>query len=184
MNDYVDIGDGLQANTEAAHGVGAATGWGPIQPITSGGSWGGGTDTARVVWEPGGNRSASLTLDFGGQTGASKFMALRWLDGMSGMDSFEFVVQDGFGHVSGGWLNNGVTNPEQWFDLVAWDVGPMWGVSTVTITATGAQWPGQPQWGQVAFSEAASYTIPAPVASVLVLVGVGIVGWIKRRRLI
>ena len=99
--DFVDIGDAGLANTEATHNL---EGWGPIEPDTHGGGWGGiATDSSspdkktRVAWfkpaEGTDLRSASFTLNAG--TSSENLLKLKVLDGV-GDDSFAVYVNDNF----------------------------------------------------------------------------------------
>jgi hypothetical protein len=96
--DFVDIGD---ANTETTHNL---EGWGPIEPDTHGGGWGGiATDSSspdkktRVAWfkpaEGTDLRSASFTLNAG--TSSENLLKLKVLDGV-GDDSFAVYVNNSF----------------------------------------------------------------------------------------
>ncbi|OGM09339.1 hypothetical protein A2Z67_04010 [Candidatus Woesebacteria bacterium RBG_13_36_22] len=89
--DRVDIGNEI---SEAGHSL---TGWGPIEPDTHGGNWGGCGNTnpcdLRTVYayNEGTNnegKDASFVLDFG--MGASKELVLRILDGA---DVDDFIVK-------------------------------------------------------------------------------------------
>ena len=173
--DYVDIGN---LASEAGH---ALAGWGAIFPPPPGY---GGEANGRVIWEATGN-TASLTMDFGAQAG-NKYLALRWLDGIAdagqvpvtSSDSFEFTVTNALG----GWVGDSTnTNTEDWYDLVAFNVGAVTGTQTIRLTATSGKWASWAQYGQVAFSEVATYAVPAPGAALLAAIGLSFVGWIKRR---
>jgi hypothetical protein len=148
--DYVNIGD---EESEVGHNL---LGWGPVEPASSGGVWGAEPD-CRVLWEAGTGdeaRSASIDVDFGSTLGV-KFLAMRWLDGISYGDHFEFTISGVLGTFT---LTDGSTgHPEAWYDLGVWNVGPVTGVHTVTLTATGAPWSGFGTYGQVAFSEMATF---------------------------
>jgi hypothetical protein len=153
--DYVNIGD---EESEAGNNL---AGWGPVEPATSGGVWGNEPNT-RVLWEAGsdgGCRSASIDLDFGSTLG-TKYLAMRWLDGISYADHFEFAVSTVPGGTvvfSGSVQDGAAGHGETWFDLGAWNVGPITGMHTVTLTATGAAWSMFSTYGQVGFSEMATF---------------------------
>lgn len=175
--DWVDIGTGTEGHN--------LQGWGNALSPTSG--YGGATDTLRVIWGGGddGATTATVDMDFG-QNAGDKYIAFRWLDGQAAGkplvatdtagDSFEFTVG-----ASGGTVINSVDTPETWYELYAWNVGPLTGVNTVTITALDDKWSGWNTYGQVAFSEIATYAVPAPGAVLLVVLGLGVVGALRRR---
>lgn len=78
--DYIDIGD---TGSEAGHKL---KGWGPVEPATSGGNYGG-IDDARVTWEPGArntrrHRLASFVLRVPRRSMVTQ-LKLRVLDGLA-----------------------------------------------------------------------------------------------------
>ncbi len=154
--DFVDIGDPA---SEAGHNMALAGpgAWGPIEPQTSGGNYGG-EDDCRAIWEAGTqDLSATIDMDFG-QGWGTKYLALRWLDGISNQgqtanDSFDISVS-GF---AASLVNGTASHPETWYDVCVWNVGPLTGVHTVTLTATGTAWTHQGTYGQVAFSSISTY---------------------------
>lgn len=178
MYDFVDIG---KLGSEAGH---AMNSWGPIQPLTSGGNWGGGED-CRVIWDPlTGSRSATISVDFGPQVGPNKYLALRWLDGQAwvtgGTDSFDIWLGGVGGQFIGSVLN-GTAAQELWYDMGVWNCGPLVGVVPVTLNATGPMWGSFGTYGQVGFSQAATFTVPAPGAALLGVIGLSAIAWIRRR---
>lgn len=93
---YVDIGNPA---SEAGH---AMAGWGPVEPATHGGGWGGigGEDPpgrCRTIWSPSEDEPAenwaTLELDFGSSPTLAKSLAVRYLDGGSD-DSFDILIDD------------------------------------------------------------------------------------------
>ena len=164
--DYVDIGD---VPTEVGHNL---AGWGPVEPATTGGAWGG-EDHCRVIWEAGSpdvyalvGRTATIDMDFGSTLG-TKFLALRWLDGIGYDDGFDFTVSGVAGTFS---VTDGAPgHSETWRDLGVWNVGPITGWHTVTLSATGTAWGSFGTYGQCAFSEMATFVAncwPEPPAEV------------------
>jgi hypothetical protein len=145
--DEVDIGD---LSSEDDHGV---SGWGPIEPATHGGGWGGassgildtGDTDLRTVWAPSigdDNPSASLTLSTGDYVGTTLFIIA--LDGLAD-DSFDVYVGEDLvysyewsGSTSEFWVEHGIP--------VHIDPGM---TITVTITATADAWGGIDTWGQL-----------------------------------
>jgi len=195
MQDYADIGNpGVAPGQEQTQLSGvarllnptvAAADWGQIEGTAVRGGYGG-EDDLRVIWGDGdatGAVWANIGMDFGPQQ-ADKFLAVRWLDGISNTgglpdDSFEIFID---GNLLGAVRNGTPNHPERWYDLGVWDVGSLQGVHTVTLSATGAAaWPLFGTYGQVAFSEIATYTVPVPGAVLLGAIGLGLVGWVKRR---
>jgi len=158
-HDYVDIGNPA---TETGH---AFTGWGPIEPDTHGGSWGGiGGETppgkCRTIWSPEEDDPvenwASLDLDFGVSDTEPKCLAFRHLDGGSD-DSFDVSID--------GTMVLTITAPpstETWYWAYI-DVTGYTGIHTVRFEATAA--PGGPfnPDGQVAIDKIYIGTQVTPV---------------------
>ena len=167
----VDIGD------EASEGARDmdANGWGPIEPDTHGGNWGGiGIDEeenesidrkCRVIWPAGEyeNTSATITLDRCCKNGAVKTIVVRHLDGTAD-DSFTVEVKDNHGQ----WVKIGeyidepeANDEEEWhetrFELPngrKLQLGRGLEVEiklTATSTTDPAWWSGFDTYGQVAF---------------------------------
>ena len=104
--DYVDIGD---PDSEAGHSL---IGWGPVEPETSGGNYGG-IDDCRVTWEAGDAdriryRAASFVMKMPRGSRAT-CLKLKVLDGLAD-DSFKVYV--GFRRVYK--YNGEQTDSEDW----------------------------------------------------------------------
>jgi hypothetical protein len=134
---FVDIG------TPASEAAYYPEGWGPIQPDTSGGNWGGiASDPlspdkkARVMWEATDDPSASLTFPT-----SITAMAVRHLKGLAD-DSFDVEV----GVASWGSAVDNVSDSE------VWAISSFMGTpgKKLTLTATGEAWSGFDTYGQVA----------------------------------
>ncbi len=135
---FVDIGTPL---SEAAF---SPAGWGPIQPDTSGGSWGGiaadplsPDGKGRVIWDASDNDpSASLTFP-----SVITAMAVRHLKGLAD-DNFDVEV----GAASWGSAVDDVSGSE------VWAISSFMGTpgKKLTLTATGDPWSGFDTYGQVA----------------------------------
>jgi hypothetical protein len=156
MLDSVDIGD---IASEGGHEV-SYSDWGPIEPTTHGGNWGGiGSETppgmCRVVWHAAGDTTlgyATLTLDTGG-AGFARHIVLRVLDGIAD-DSFNVYVKN----PGGDWAlvyfyDCDPSTSEYWVehDIYSFPAGK--GQDTtieVKIEATGDPWSGFNTYGQLA----------------------------------
>ncbi len=158
-HDYVDIGNPA---SEAGH---ALTGWGPIEPDTHDGNWGGiGGESppgkCRTIWSPVEDDPvenwASLELDFGISDTETKFLTFRHLDGGSD-DSFELSI-DGAVVLS-------ITAPpgtETWY-WASIDVTGYTGIHTVRFEATAPQGSYFNPYGQVAIDKIYIGTQVTPV---------------------
>jgi len=136
--DYVDIGD---PDSEAGHTM---AGWGPIEPETSGGSYGG-IDNCRPIYAPeDGDDWATIDLDFGDDPTVCKIFTIHHLDGHT-QDSFEVYIDGVLVHTYPG---DDLTS-ENWYQLVL-DVC-FTGVNTVKFVSTAPQWSGWDTYGQMCF---------------------------------
>jgi len=135
---FVDIGTPL---SEAAF---SPVGWGPIQPDTSGGSWGGiaagplsPDGKCRVIWDASDDcRSASLTFPT-----VITALGVRHLKGLAD-DDFDVDV----GAASWGSAVDDVSGSE------VWAISSFMGTpgKKLTLAATGFEWSGSETYGQVA----------------------------------
>jgi len=148
-HDYVDIGNPA---SEVGH---ALAGWGPIEPDTHGGSWGGiGGESppgkCRTIWSPEEDDPvenwASLELDFGISDTETKCLTFRHLDGGSD-DSFDLSID--------GTLVQSIAAPpgtETWY-WASIDVTGYTGVHTVRFEATAPEGSLFNPYGQVAIDK-------------------------------
>jgi hypothetical protein len=148
--DEVNIGD---TTSEYNHDL---VGWGPIEPATHGGGWGGaafgilttGDTDLRTVWAPSigdNDPSASLKLSTGGFMGT--VLRIISLDG-SADDSFEVYID---GELSF-YYNSDPSTSEFW---VIHDIPVMIESDrtvTITIKSIGTAWSGINAWGQLGIS--------------------------------
>jgi hypothetical protein len=139
--DGVNIGE---PTSEAGHDL---VGWGPIEPATHGGGWGGGDDgTIRTTWAPSiedNDPSASLTFDSTDWFGTT--LKLKVLDGMAN-DDFEVYVGDTL-------VYSYTCDPSTTEYWVTHEIPvKVTGAVLVTIKATGPAWSGIDTWGQLGVS--------------------------------
>jgi hypothetical protein len=144
--DEVDIGDPV---SEGSHNL---NGWGPIEPDTHGGGWGGaaegiletGDTNCRVTWAPSVNDndpSATLTLSTGDYIGTT--LVIIALDGAAD-DSFDVYIDGDLVY-----SYTGEMGAEVWYQHgIPVYIEPGTTV-TITITATGPAWGGIDTWGQL-----------------------------------
>ena len=165
-HDYVDIGNPA---SEAGH---ALTGWGPIEPDTHGGGWGGiGSETppgkCRTIWslEEGDpvENWASLEMDFGISDTETKCLAFRHLDGGSD-DSFDISID---GTVVLSVSAPPTTEVWLWADV---DVTGYTGIHTVKFEATASEGTYFDPYGQVAIDKIyiGTQVTPVPVDDVTI----------------
>jgi len=146
--DYVDIGN---PSSEKGHKM---TGWGPVEPSTSGGNWGSiAPGDCRVVWEKGTgdlSRSAYLQMKVRKGYGPATHLKLRVLDGQAD-DSYMVLVNHQLVH----WAVLSPGSGETWvthdIDLTTAFPGGVKGAVNVVIVAFGPAWSGHGTYGQVAF---------------------------------
>ena len=157
MLDSVDIGE---TTSEAGHNV-AFPDWGPVEPATHGGNWGGfgaSSEDCRVVWHDASDPTpgyATLTLDTTalGETGFARRIVLRVLDGIAD-DSFDVYVMN----PGGDWAlvyeyTCDPSTSEYWVDhdIYSFPAGKGQGTTIdIKIEATGDTWTGFDTYGQLA----------------------------------
>jgi hypothetical protein len=143
--DYVDIGD---STSESGHSL---AGWGPIEPETAGGTYGG-VDDCRVTYAPGEppeQNWATLVMNFGPEDGSTaKCLVARHLDGMSGADAFEVYVNGNY--VGSYYDDNG--GGENWITS-EFMVSEYSGFCTIEFVSIEDPWANFGLYGQVAFDE-------------------------------
>jgi hypothetical protein len=141
----VDIG---KLTSEAGHNL---VGWGPIEPATSGGNYGG-IDDCRAIYAPEDNDvSASLELDFGYCSCECMVLSMRHLDGIA-KDAFEVYIYP-----------VGSARPDTAYYVYAGNdnTSEIWYETRIQVTVTGRQvvefvstedpWYGWGTYGQVCF---------------------------------
>jgi hypothetical protein len=141
---YVDIGD------ETSETQVAMAGWGPMEPATHGGTWGGiAPGNCRVIWDiSDDDPEATVTFTLPATLEPGK---LKWksLDGTAD-DSYEVYVNDTLVYTYED--TEPIDDPEAWYE-VSQDISalPEASVVTVRFKATGSKWSGFDTYGQVAF---------------------------------
>ena len=153
--------------------------WGPVQPTTSGGGWGGmGTATAplsidqlcRVVWEPTGNIWASVTFPK-----SIWYVDILHLDGIAN-DSFAVSVDS----QPWGLYNDNSSTTEFWvMTRFSGQAGKTLQITSLANPA--APWWGHGTYGTLGIDRIEAY-VPAPGAMLLGGLGTVLVGWLRRRR--
>lgn len=139
--DYVDIGN---PTSEATHNPQS---WGPIEPATSGGSWGGIAGwggTCRVIWSSSdASVDAEVDMNF---SGMPELVSFKHLDG-SADDSFDVFIE---GVNVWSYSDSGIPGENWYVNGFTYDPGDA-GMYTVAFVATGQAWPSWGTYGQVAF---------------------------------
>lgn len=151
--------------------------WGPVEPTTTGGTWGGITTDpesydglCRTVWGPGeDNTGKTASMTFSDLIGS---VDIRHLDGIAD-DQFT-VCMDGVEW--GSYSDMGST--ETW-KTTTFSGTPGY---ELTIWVTGDPWASQSTYGQVAIDRVQATVVPAPGALVLGAMGTAFVGFLRRRR--
>jgi len=172
---FVDLG------TPAGEAGYTLTDWGPVQPTTSGGTWGGmGAGTApgsfdqlcRTVWghTTGGLNWASITFPR-----PITSVTIRHLVGLAD-DSYQVDVKAG--DYYWGSFPDAPSGTEYWTSS-SFSGSPD---KTLVITATGLKWSDFNTYGQLGIDWVDATPIPAPGAILLGSIGVGLVGWMRGRR--
>lgn len=157
--DFVDLGDPA---SESGH---AMAGWGPIEPATSGGAFGG-IDHCRPVYAPeDGDDWATIELDFGDDPTTCKLLTVRHLDGHS-EDTFDLFLGGVLVHSYGG---DGLTT-EHWYTLEL--DACFTGLQTLEFVSTAPQWSGWATYGQMCI-DTITVEEPAGACTLLDLVDVG-----------
>ena len=141
--DFVDIGD---PTSEAGHNL---ISWGPVEPLTHGGSYGG-VDDCRAIWTnfdtpvPA-SVDAYIDLNF---AGGPELVSFVHLSGPAD-DSFEIWIGNNMVFVY-----NDPNNPgESWYASGFNYTPAAAGVVTLRIEAIGAAWGSWGTYGQVCFDE-------------------------------
>lgn len=143
---YVDIGD------EFTEEVCAMAGWGPIEPATHGGNYGG-VDDCRCIWDIS-DDDPEATLTFAVDKASVKRVVLRHLDGLAD-DSFEVYGL----HANGTWVLLDeytdfppASDTKTWFTMTV-DLSDLalGRDLTIKLVATGPKWASFGTYGQVAF---------------------------------
>jgi len=159
--DGVDIGD---TGSEAGHSL---NGWGPVEPTTSGGTWGG-IDDARATWVKGDGRGASFTMNAG--TSSQNELVLRMLDGqaddsfmvfVNGNPVYQYTGKNSPHPGDGNYFGDPSGSDELWHDHRIYVAGS--GTLTISVAAMGAAWSGFDTYGQLGVDQADLYTL-TPVA--------------------
>ena len=158
MLDSVDIGTGSEGHN--------LVGWGPIEPATHGGNWGGFgpapyTGDCRVTWypdqgslPPADTPEATLTLDTTalGEEGFARHIKMRVLDGIAD-DSFNVYVKNTGGDWALVYSYSDSSDSEVWkvHDIYSFPAGKGQGTTIdIKIEATGDPWSGFGTYGQLA----------------------------------
>jgi hypothetical protein len=152
--------------------------WGPVQPTTSGGNWGGlATDSqsldklCRTVYAGDDNPWAIIKFP---DDEKILWAEIRHLDGIAD-DSFDVYVGDGTTwNLWGSYTDVG--SDEVWkITLFSGTPG-----NQLKIVATGGSWWGLETYGQLGIDRVIA-GVPEP-ATLLLLGSAGLVGWLRRRR--
>jgi|GEM_PF-741903 len=146
--DVVDIGD---LDSEAGHNM---VSWGPIEPATSGGSYGN-VDDCRVIYAPesdgDGEAWATIDLNLGPEELTPKYITLRHLEGIA-QDAFDVWLypagKPDYAVKVYSYPGDGRT-AELWYRHTITVAGA--GTHTLLLESTGPLWSGFPSFGQMAF---------------------------------
>ena len=145
MLDMVDIGN---TTSESGHNL---AGWGPIEPATSGGTYGG-IDNCRPVYAPEDQTTtATVDLDFGDNPLMSKCLTLNHLEGIA-VDAFDLYIYPQ-GHPEAAKLIHSYAGDAQtdeiWMQTSI--LAPATGVQTLKFVSTSAPWSSWNVYGQMCF---------------------------------
>jgi hypothetical protein len=150
--------------------------WGPIEPTTSEGSWGGiATDPgsydhlARTVWGANDADWASVSFD-----SSVNSVTIRHLDGGAD-DGFNVYVND---VLWGSYADSGTT--ETW-KMTTFTGAPG---TVLKIQATGQPWALFCDYGQLGIDRIEACAVPVPGAILLAGIGAGAVGFMRKKRIL
>ena len=166
---FVDLG------TAAGEAGYTLTEWGPVQPDTSGGTWGG------IASDPLSPDGKCRTV-WGHTIGGLNWASVTFPRAITSATIRHLVGQANDSYVSAG--------GNYWGTFTDTVGGETWTSTTFSglpgktllITATGLKWSGFPAYGQLGIDWINATPIPAPGAVLLGSIGVGLVGWLRRRR--
>ena len=127
--------------------------WGPVEPATHGGNWGGACEdgNCRVVYASIGNGDGTTSATFTISSGPAgvRYLNLRNLDGIATDDAFDVKIN---GNLVAHYYDDNSVVSEVWkSSSVAIPVSAS-GVMTVELISTGIPWSLWSTYGQVAFT--------------------------------
>lgn len=139
--DFVDIG------VESSEYLHSMSSWGPIEPLTHPGSYGG-VDNCRAIWSDfdtpsPGSKNAFIILNF---VAASEGLYFRHLEGIAD-DGFEVYIDGNLEYT-----HSDLSTTEQWVVSFCFP-GLTGGSHTVEFRATGDPWASFGTFGQVCFDK-------------------------------
>jgi len=177
---FVDLGTPVGPLSEAGYTL---FDWGPVQPSTSPGTWGGmGSGTApgsfdqlcRTVWATPGTPGSIMEFSSSASVTFPRPITSATIRHLVGQANDSYVSAGGnywgtFTDTVGG---------ETWTSTTFSGLPG----KTLLITATGQAWSGFATYGQLGIDWISATPIPAPGAVLLGSIGAGLVGWLRRRR--
>mgnify|MGYP001170192119 CR=1 FL=1 len=153
LRHYLPVVDAVVIGDPASESGHAMAGWGPIEPATSGGNYGG-ADICRPIYAPEDNDNwATIEMDFGYCTEGTKCLTMNHLDGIA-KDSFDVYIYPPGGTRPAtpdySYTGNDLT-AEIWYrtSFAVTATGPQ----VVEFVSTEATWDQWDIYGQVCFGE-------------------------------
>jgi hypothetical protein len=153
LSAYLPVMDAVVIGDPASESGHAMAGWGPVEPETSGGSYGG-ISQCRAIYAPEDNDVwATIEMDFGHCVEGTKCLTMHHLDGIS-VDSFDlYIYAPGESRpATPFWSYTGTTETaEIWYrtSLAVTQIGPQ----VVEFVSTEPTWSMWDIYGQVCFGE-------------------------------